>query len=721
MSSLPDPLSGPDADNRFPDAQSGPDPASEDGIPSGEATPAPDRTGFVPFESDTYTDPARASDPTGFIPLQPEPGSPVEKSPAASPPPRSTAGGPTPAPSPRPHAVRPSSAANRAAAPRQSPPPPPAAVPGYQPVWRQAERARQWTALNRLDWAPLLLAQVATAIALFWGLQTLFYTIAYQTVKFLTWLPVLTIRLPLPALPVWSLLVPLVLLFVASRWLLDALLRSLEGLRPLTLEQLASYSPEAVRSLSRYCRTRQIPQPDLGLLPTRIPLAMSYGCLPRFTRLVVSQGLLEQLADDEIATVIASEVGHIACRDVPLTSLVVLILQIPYTLYRELADWGDRQSGRLPLEVASVLASLSYGFYWLLRWLGLWLSRQRSIYSDRIATDLTGNPNGLARALLKIAIGTAKQGQQQGQTAYLLESFDLLLPVGHQQATPLGSVYPYTPLEPLLEWGRRNPYRHWLVVNNSHLPLGDRLERLMQTARQWRLQPELEFPPSSSPPYLTRTQWQTLGLQGAPYFGFALGLALAGGFSLVGWVGLKFRLASLGWMYADPALIRSFPLIGLSLGTFIRLNPFFPEFQIGPSAQPPGPQPLPVLLANSSALPLQSQPVQLSGRLLGRPGVANRLNQDLWLSTQTGMIRLHCTSALGPLGDWLDASPHPIGLKNQELVATGWFRQGATPWIDVENLRTPSGRIIRSFHPSWSAIAAALATLWGLLILLRLG
>ena len=157
---------------------------------------------------------------------------------------------------------------------------------------------------------------------------------------------------------------------------------------------------------------------------------------------------------------------------------------------------------------------------------GLWLSRQRVYDSDRVAAELTGNPNGFTRALLKIAIGAAKDVQTQKQTSYLLEGFDLLTPLGQRMATTLGSVYPHVPIESVLEWERTNPYRHWLAINNSHPPTGDRLNRLTHYARHWKLDTELEWSTarlavsgqrSANP---TSLQWRSLLLQGAPFLGW---------------------------------------------------------------------------------------------------------------------------------------------------------------------------------------------------------
>jgi len=595
----------------------------------------------------------------------------------------------------------------------------------YQAVWRQAGRLKQGKSLGKVKLLRLLLLQAGTAIALFWMVQTIAYHAAFYYRIALTAIPFLNIPRQIFGPPVVPVLVLLVVLFIASRWLLDALLSTGYGLQPLTLSKLATYSPETAQSLQRFCRQQGIPMPTLGLLPTAAPLAFSYGCLPRVTRTVVSQGLLEQLADDEIATIYASEVGHISRFNVPLLSLVMVLMQIPYTIYWQVSVWGDRKQAAISRFSASLIAAVSYGVYALLRWMGLWLARQRVYYSDRVAVELTGNPNGFTRALLKLAIGTAKEVQTQKQTSYLLEGFDLLLPLGQRMATTIGSVYPYAPMESVLAWERTNPYRNWLAINNSHPPTGDRLHLLTLYARHWQLETELEWAHSNQKTKLTAPQWRTLLLQGAPFFGLVFGLVFGYLLETLGWYGMRSNLSQLSWMYGDRALLHGLPLIGFSIGTFIRINPLFPDVpfsnaKTSAKADRAGTS-LVTLLLPADQVPVDGRSVQLEGKLLGRRSLSNLLSQDLLLQTATGIVRLHWLSTWGPIGNLLTQAVRPTALLNQDVIVTGWFRRGATPWIDVETIRTAGGRVSRSGHPIWSTILGTIAAAWGLYILFRVG
>lgn len=665
--------------------------------------------------------PATNSEQTGFTPLDAATLPPAlpptwgQETPASLSPPPARPALPPPEPNP----------AGRAPKPRAVSSSPNATIPPvslYQPHWRQAGRAQQWKSLGKVNLLRLVVVQVITAIVAYFAVQqVLYWTVSSYGNAVIKTLPRLGFRIVQPGAPTWTeslTLLMLLILLVSSRWLLDALLSLWHGLKPLSVSELSVYSPETASSLPRFCHKSKISVPALGLLPTQAPIIFSYGFLPNLSRIVVSQGLLAQLADDEIATLFANEVGHLAHWTVPLMSGIALLLQIPYTLYWVTAEWGNRKESPITKACATLISVLSYGLFWVWRWVPLWLSRQRTYYSDRVAAELTGNPNGYTRALLKLAIGTAKDVQQQQQASYLLEGLEALTPLGYRVATPLGSLYSSMPLTTSLEWERTHPLRHWLAFNNTHPPTGERLNLLSLYARHWRLDAELDWPePLDRRPKqagLTAQQWRSLLIQGAPYFGLAFGGMLAVGLRVVGWVGLRARWELVSWMANDRTILFGLPLVGLCIGILLRLNPFFPDLR-QQSRKSGYVETLPQLLNTTTANPLSSQPTRLTGTLLGRRGLSNLLNQDLWLNTASGLVKLHCTERLGVLSSLLPLGDRPANLVNTSLTATGWFRRGTTPWIDVETLRTSGGRTHYSYHPVWGLVIAAIAATCGIL------
>lgn len=710
-----------------------------DNQPAAKAA-ASNPTGFVPLDHPPAAK-AAASNPTGFVPLDNQPVKSKHTAPKAVPPPPPSRRAANPPPLPnqqtQPSAAEVGSQAEGKQKLLSSPNP---QVQDYQPSWRNAGRAQNWKPLGSVKQGRLWFLQATTVFLLVFVIRTLVHFAMSLINDILVKLPSMS---PIQVFyydQTQSIVMILVALLILSPWLLDGLLELFYGQKPLSVKTLESHSPEAAKLVKRICWKNKWPWPNLKVLPVNVPVAFSYGNLPRTARIVVSQGLLDQLADDEIATIYAGELGHLANRVLPLMSVAVLVVQIPYLIYWQAAYWDEQGQRQIqsPFLLSSwravmvVISSLAYGVYWVFRWPAFWLSRQRLYYSDRVATQTTGNPNGLTRALLKMAIGIASDVGKQRSTSYLLEGFDLLLPVGYRQAITLGSCYSVTPLEPLLEWDRSNPHRQWLTINNAHPPLGDRLNILALYARFWKLETELDLPvpepaakkkggkkPTSPAIQNSPQKNQQMLLQGAPFFGVLIGLIFASLFWLLGWLGVQLRIPEISWVLRDHQwLLTGFVLTGFSMGTLMRINSFFPDIKPSNVLDESS---LPTLLANPTALPVDSQPVRLEGKLLGRKGIGNWLGQDLILQTSTGLVKLHYLSKFGPLGNLWSHSPRPSDLVNKQVIAKGWFRRGATPWLDLETLSTSAGQTSHSGHPIWSTILAGVAALWGAYLISRGG
>lgn len=635
-------------------------------------------------------------------------------------------------PAAQPTAIDPNSQADSPAALPTAPSSPqdtptPIEPSSLQPIadrWRNAGRSSKWTSLGRVDVSSLWALEVGSIVLLFWLMRTscqiLFGTWNWFSIR-LNWLTRLP-RLILPTDLTVFFLIGIVVLLVASPWLLRGLLQAYP-IQSLSLAELEQISPESVRLLKRWSQRRQ-PIPTLERLNLAVPMIFSIGHSPWTTRIVLSQGLFDQLAPDEIATLIAAELGHIRYWDIGAMTLIAALAQIPYQIYWRVANWGDRRRDRVLQTLAVLISSIAYGLFWLLRLPGVGLARIRLYYSDRLATEATGNPNGLTRALLKLAIGTAQDIQQQQQTSTLLESLEILLPVGYRSGLTIGSLY-RDPAQGslLLEWERHNPLRRWLAFNNPHPPLGDRLNLLTEYARQWRLESELSWRPiAQRPNRLDRATRSRLLLQGAPFFGIPIGVGVGMLLWVVGWLARQVRLFELDWLAGDRSLLWACGLLGFSIGLFLRINPSFPDITRSTVQQEPD---LERLMQPVDSLPIDSAPVRLSGQLIGRPGFQNWLYRDLMLQTANGVIRLHYTSPLGWLSDLLPQALRPTRWIDRPVTVTGWFRRGATPWIDVETIqvRTATGQIrtAGSQHPLLSTLLASLAALLAVWLIFRGG
>lgn len=577
--------------------------------------------------------------------------------------------------------------------------------------WRQARRAKVWQPLGKSNLIPTWLLAGFTFMALFWVLRaTLNSGIVVINYLLIDQIDLILVRIPhlfpipfIHNVPRELLLILLLILTGVSPWLVDWLLAKFYGQRGFSKEELQKYSREAVRVVQRVSQQQRIPLPKLRILPLATPMILAYGNLPRTARIAVSQGLLEQLADDEISTSYALALGQVGRWDLPIMSLVLLVTLPIYRSYQQTAIWGDSIKQRIWRWPVTVLTSVIYGVWCLLTGTALLNSRLRLLDSDRLAAEITGNPNGLIRSLLKMSLGVAKDIQNQASTSGHLESLNILAPISYQQSISLGSIAGTLSFESFLMWENHHPYRQWFTINNSHPLMGDRIERLCQIARHWHLDTELHF--ASEPSQVKR---QSFLLQIAPWLGIPLGVLFAALVWLSWQLAFALKFLNLKWIYDDSSFITGCLLIGFSIGTVMRINSFFPDIK---AATVQTDDYLPNLLADPSALPIDSISVRLVGKLLGRQGIRNSLAQDLILQSSAGLVKLHHIS-------WLGQSVNHQSLIGRQIIVTGWFRRGATPWIDIQTLETQSGKTIHSLHPIWSFVLALTALAWGAYVFL---
>lgn len=604
-------------------------------------------------------------------------------------------------------------------------PPPPqeeSREPDVPPPWqlRYAGRLENLRTLPVNRWAGLQGwgIQGITLVVLVWVWRIILQGVLTQTTTILA-----TIDRLVPVPLGWQFqgytiltLMGLVGLLLASPWLLDWLLKHAYNQKSLAIQTLKKSHPEACRLLRRVGQQRGWLLPALRVLPTDAPVMFSYGWLPRYGRVVISQGVLKRLDDSELATLMGYELVHFTAWTLPLMSLMTTLLQLLYQSYWQLAQWGDRHANRWLKSLAAVMSALSYTIYWLMRKIGIPLSRTRVYPCDRQAVEWTGNPNALVRALIKLETGIADTVSQRGYTPPLLESTDLLTPYGYEAAISLGSLYPDPAFPRLLSWDTQNPYRHWLSLNSSHPLLGERLKRLTEYARRWQLEPEVQLPMPTAQISL-RSQaafweyWLPFLQQISPYIGPFIGVVVTMALWFLGGVFRPLGVWQISWFYGDQSLLMAGIWIGLGIGIMLRINRYFPDITAGNRLTSPS---LVSLLQRPMALPTDSKTIALEGILLGRRGIANWFCQDLILSTSTGLIKLHLLSSLGAFGNFFIHPQHPTNWVSQKLKVQGWFRRGAIAWLDVDHM-SQSGKVVaRSNHPIWSVVLSLTACALGL-------
>ncbi len=587
----------------------------------------------------------------------------------------------------------------------------------------------------------LWLGQGGTAIALLWVINWAFHAALKTLDSGLRWVR-WPVRLSLPG--AYQTYTPwivgaAVLLALASPWIMDYALAFWHRQQSLSLRQLQAKHPNVLRLLRQTCRQRGWQLPELRLIPDPAPLCFSYGWLPRNTRIVVSQGFLDRCSDQALTALYSYELARMINGSLPVLSAVGLPLLLLHNGYRWLAQVGDGLSQPLARNLLGVGASLFYGLFWLLRQLVLWLSRLCGSWGDRRTVALTRHPDHLSEGLLELTEAIAAHLRQRGTLHPLHSSLEVLMPLSSRQAITPGSLLTSVPetsipeipapeisttenrtalAKVLMTTEGLNPYRQWLRVNASHIPLGERLLWLNQESLllgQPGVAPQDLFP--ASPPQVSLP---LLFLQKGPLAGLLLGGGLSMGLWFLGGIVNRLGWQRLSWLYQDPSILWGGLWLGLGLGLLLRINPLFPEAQGPPRGSDA--DAVATLLQSPSPLPVRGQPVMLRGTLRGSSGLGNWGCQDLYLEDSSGCVRLVNPLPLGSLQGWLQSRNHPQDWIGRRVTATGWGRHGGGMiWLDIHQIYLDQRHPFTTYGPIWATLISLGSSLIGIGIIFRGG
>jgi len=189
---------------------------------------------------------------------------------------------------------------------------------------------------------------------------------------------------------------------LGSYFFSDKLAIAMSGAKPVAREQ----APRLYQIVERLAAKANIPVPKIYFMPTDSPNAFATGRNPSHASVAVTRGILEICDDEEIEGVLAHELGHVKNRDILISAVVATIagtitMLARMVYYAELFGFGggrsdNRRGGALSALAMMIVAPLAA----LL--IQLAISRSREYEADSTGARITGNPQGLARALGKI-------------------------------------------------------------------------------------------------------------------------------------------------------------------------------------------------------------------------------------------------------------------------------------------------------------------------------
>jgi len=195
---------------------------------------------------------------------------------------------------------------------------------------------------------------------------------------------------------------------VASFWYSDKVILMITRAKPLEKKD----NPELYRIIENLCIAAGLPLPRIYITPEAQPNAFATGRNADHAVIAVTQGLLAKLNKQELEGVIAHELSHIGNKDMMLMTMVVVLVGFVSILsdmflrsmlfggIRKRDSRGGGQAGAILALAGVVLMVLSPLIAILIQ---MAISRKREFLADASGALLTRYPEGLARALAKIA------------------------------------------------------------------------------------------------------------------------------------------------------------------------------------------------------------------------------------------------------------------------------------------------------------------------------
>ena len=216
------------------------------------------------------------------------------------------------------------------------------------------------------------------------------------------------IGLPFPFAPL--LIIPFVIFALISYYASSNIALAMSGAKEVTKEE----QPELIRTVENLCIGAGLPMPKVYLIDDGSPNAFATGRDPDHAAIAVTKGLIQKLEPLELEGVIAHELSHIGNYDIRVMTIVVVLvglsaLMADFLLRLTFFGAGRRSSNRGRSGGAAVL--IIYGVALLgailtpiiAQAIRFAVSRQREFLADASGVLLTRYPEGLARALEKIA------------------------------------------------------------------------------------------------------------------------------------------------------------------------------------------------------------------------------------------------------------------------------------------------------------------------------
>jgi heat shock protein HtpX len=188
-------------------------------------------------------------------------------------------------------------------------------------------------------------------------------------------------------------------MILAQWYLSDKIVLWSSGAKIISREEY----PKLHEIVERLSTNNGLPKPKVAMVNSNVPNAFATGRSPKSSLVAVTTGLLELLDDDELEAVIGHELTHVRSRDVLVLTLASVFSTVAWYLM-QFGIYGGLQTRNRNSAGSGVIVLLVAIVTWVVSFLIIRaISRYREYSADRGGAIMTGKPDKLATALLKIS------------------------------------------------------------------------------------------------------------------------------------------------------------------------------------------------------------------------------------------------------------------------------------------------------------------------------
>jgi heat shock protein HtpX len=254
-------------------------------------------------------------------------------------------------------------------------------------------------------------------------------------------------------------------------WNSDKMVLRMHGAREVSRAE-ASGLYEMVETLSRRAG---LPMPKVYIMDNPQPNAFATGRNPQNAAVAATTGLLRVLNREEVEGVLAHELAHIKNRD----TLIMTVTATIAGAIGMLANFGFLFGGRSNREnsfgpfgaiIAMIVAPLAAMLVQMA------VSRTREYAADRMGAEISGNPQGLASALNKIAGAASRIENHAAEANPATAHLFIINPLSGARMDNLFATHPATEnrIAELMKLERSNsqPQRDFAASQSARGPWG---------------------------------------------------------------------------------------------------------------------------------------------------------------------------------------------------------------------------------------------------------